>query len=121
MTEAVQLVKTNFAQRSEIQALVGSRCFFVVGPQKSLKNWIVYTLNEQGWFTKDRVMAYGVRVVAEGKNIDDVLAMTPVIRDIMQDLNGLKASYIGSSDIAYTQDATAQVQLTFEIMVDITP
>lgn len=121
MIGAAQLLKQHFADRAEIQSLVNSNCFFVVVPQKVTKPWMGYTLREQEWLTKDKVMVYAVTVTAEAKAITGVLAMIPVIRDVMQDPTGLNADYLGSSDVEYVQDATVRVALTFEIQVDVTP
>lgn len=84
MIELIKSMKNQFAESQQIQNVVGDRCKFVINLQ-DIREFpaIVYNCREVVRITKDNCREYDLSVFVLAKNIQDLMNVYEVAKEVM--------------------------------------
>lgn len=97
----LQVMTTEFAQSSKIQAQVGDRCNFVLDPQNASQlPMISYNAFETNRISKDNLREYQMTVFVVSKSVTQLLQIYEVCQDVIDnDVQGFTTYFEGSSPV----------------------
>ena len=118
MIELLAFLETYFLLQSDIVGLVGDKAYAFVVPQEDEKEFVVYNLSENPKISKDAVCNYNLRITIGAERVLRLIEVKEVVKRVIEN-NPINGDYQGSTEIEQPSDLYYQMDLNFELIINL--